>query len=74
MIFKKLFFILSSLIIIVGLYTVFLSKDYSANNKYSKIFIEIENKVDLVKKIEIDTSENSVYLSKSNGKWEIANY
>ncbi len=68
---KKLFLILSSLIIIVGLFITLLSKDYTANNEYAKFFTDIESKIDSVKKIEIETTENAVYLFNNNGKWEI---
>ena len=40
---KKLFLILSSLIIIVGLFITLLSKDYIANNEYTKFFTDIES-------------------------------
>ena len=71
---KKLFLILSSLIIIVGLFITLLSKDYTANNEYAKFFTDIESKIDSVKKIEIETTENAVYLFNDKGKWEIPSY
>ena len=71
---KKLFLILSSLIIIIGLFITLLSKDYTANSEYSKFFTDIESKIDSVKKIEIETTENAVYLFNNNGKWEIPGY
>ena len=71
---KNFFLILSSLIIIVGLFITLLSKDYIANNEYTKFFTDIESKIDLVKKIEIETTENAVYLFNNNGKWEIPGY
>ena len=71
---KKLFLILSSLIIIIGLFITLLSKDYTANNEYEKFFTDIDSKIDSVKKIEIETTENAVYLFNNNGKWEIPGY
>ena len=71
---KKLFLIISSLIIIIGLFITLLSKDYTANNEYAKFFTDIESKIDSVKKIEIETTENAVYLFNNNGKWEIPGY
>ena len=71
---KKLFLILSSLIIIVGLFITLSSKDYTANNEYVKFFNAIESKIDTVKKIEIETTENAVYLFNNKGKWEIPAY
>ena len=49
---KKLFLILSSLIIIVGLFITFLSEDYTADNEYAKFFTDIESKIDLVNMID----------------------
>ena len=71
---KKTFLILSSLIIIVGLYITFLSEDYTADNEYTKFFTDIESKIDSVKKIEIETTENAVYLFNKNSEWEIPGY
>ena len=71
---KKIILILSSLIIIVGLFITLLSTDYTANNEYEKFFTDIESKIDLVKKIEIETKENVVYLFNNKGKFEIPSY
>ena len=71
---KKLFLIISSLIIIIGLFITLLSKDYSANNEYTKLFSDIERKIDTVNRIEIETTENAVYISNNNGKWLIPGF
>ena len=71
---KKIFLILSSLIIIVGLFITLISRDYTADNEYAKFFTDIETKIDSVQKIEIETLENAVYLLNNNGKWEIPGY
>ena len=47
---KKLFLILSSLIIIVGLFITLLSKDYTANNEYAKFLLILKVKLTQLKR------------------------
>ena len=57
-----------------GLFITLLSKEYTADNEYAKFFTDIESKIDSVKRIEIETRENAVYLFNNNGKWKIPRY
>ena len=71
---KKIFFIISISIILLGLLFTVLKKDYSSNEVYNKLFSNIESNIDNVSRIEIENNSNIIYLFKKDGIWVLPSY
>ena len=70
---KSIIIALITFIILVVLFLM--QKDnYTDNDKFPKLFPELNTKIDLLNKIEFDSNNSSFYLVKKDNNWKLPSY
>ena len=71
--YKNISIYISVIILIIGIIFAF-KNEYSVNTKFQKLYNELDNEIDNIFSIEIESNSDTFSLIKKEGKWVLPNY